>query len=113
MGGIQLNKEIFEIIQQFHSIETDLYFQLEKKLGVDEAEELLDGFTDYREKLLKIGKYLDEEAVLNRDAVLNSKYNGFPKYLKLNILYEYENGFSLCETTTGLIELIPSELLTS
>jgi hypothetical protein len=106
-----LDKKTFDIIKKFESIENNLYFKLEKELGQDKADKLLEDFTDYREKLLKIGKYADEESIVDEDGFLTKDFEGFQMYTKVNVYYRYDNGFSLCETTSGLFVFVPSDLI--
>ncbi|MFS0855250.1 hypothetical protein AB3M99_02675 [Paenibacillus taichungensis] len=106
-----MNKETFDMIMKFYDLENKLYFKLEPKLGMEEANELLDPFMDYRDSLLKTGKYLELDKCLNKNGFLKSKYEILPSYIKLSVIYDYENGYSLCETTNGDIYLIPRDLI--
>ncbi|WP_311078137.1 hypothetical protein [Paenibacillus polymyxa] len=106
-----MNKETFDMIMNYYELENTLYFKIEPKLGSEEADELLDPFMDYRERVLKIGKYLETDKYVNRDGILKSKYESLASYMKLTVIYEYENEYSLCETTNGDIHLIPKELI--
>ncbi|WP_336761368.1 hypothetical protein [Paenibacillus sp. USHLN196] len=106
-----MNKETFDMIMKHYDLENTLYFKLEAKLGVDEATDLFDPFLDYRESLLKIGKYLELDKYVNKNGFLKSKYETLPSYLKLTVIYDYDNGYSLCENTNGDIYLIPRDLI--
>ncbi|WP_206759535.1 hypothetical protein [Paenibacillus sp. CFBP 13594] len=106
-----MNKETFDMIMKFYELENTLYFKLEPKLGLEEATELFDPFMDYRDSLLKTGKYLELDKCVNRHGFLKSKYETLPSYIKLTVIYDYENGYSLCETTNGDIYLIPKDLI--
>lgn len=106
-----MDKKTFDIIMDYYNIENDLYFKLEKEVGQDKAEELLNDFADYRERLLKIGKYLDDKNLSNKEGFLTERFEDFPRYTKVTVIYKYDNGFSLCETTSGLFMLAPSELI--
>ena len=106
-----MDKKTYDIISEFSTLANNLYFELEKKLGIEEADKLVSGFDEVYSRELKIGKYLDEELVLNKEGYLSEKYKEFPSYLKVNVIYEYENGYSLCETTSGIIALMPTDLI--
>lgn len=103
-----MDKHVFDIIQNFQHIENELYFKMEKELGVDKADEYLNRFVDYREKILKIGKYLDDSLYIGKSGYLTEKYNEIQRYTKLEVIYNYDNGYSLSETTSGLILLSPT-----
>jgi len=107
-----MHKETFKVIDKYESLLTKLYFELEK-MGIDmeKLNKLYDDFDDLKEQLFKLGKYIDEEKFINKNGFLKEEYEKLPKYLKLNILYEYENGYCLCKTTSGLIFLIPKQLI--
>lgn len=106
-----LNKETFDMIMKHYDLENTLYFKLEAKLGVDEATELFDPLLNYRESLLKIGKYLELDKYVNKSGFLKSKYETLQSYLKLTVIYDYDNGYSLCENTNGDVYLIPRNLI--
>lgn len=106
-----MNKELFDVHMKYSNLENELYFKLEQLLGMEKADELLDDFVDYREQCLKIGKHLDEDKHIGRSGFLTRKYEDFERYLRVVIIYNYDNGYSLCETTTGLIKLIPTEMI--
>ncbi|MDP9675312.1 hypothetical protein J2W97_001295 [Paenibacillus jamilae] len=106
-----MNRDIFRIHMDYRNLENDLYFKLEKEIGAEKADELLDAFMEYREQYLKIGKYLDENKYIGKMGYLSSQFEDFERYLRVEVIYNYEDGFSLCETTTGLIKLVPTELI--
>lgn len=106
-----MDKKIFDILGKFETIENKLYFKLEKELGMEKAEELVDELTDLREKILKIGKHLDNELYIGKDMVLNKRFEDLESYLKIHVIYEYENGWCLGSTTSGLICLVPKNYL--
>lgn len=106
-----MDKKIFDLLNEFKSVENNLYFKLEKELGMEKAEELVDAFTDLREKTLKIGKYLDNELYIGKDTMLDKKFENLDRYLKMHVIYEYENGWCLCSTTSELIFLVPKSHL--
>lgn len=106
-----MNKDMFNIHMDYRDLENDLYFKLEKEIGTDKASELLDSFMEYREQYLKIGKYLDENKYIGKNGFLSKKYEDFERYLRVEVIYNYEDGYSLCETTTGLMKLVPTDLI--
>ncbi|WP_137743321.1 hypothetical protein [Robertmurraya siralis] len=108
-----MNIEIFKLLKEYNSLENDLYFNLTDEIGLEpeKVDGLLDGFTDLYERTLRLGKYLDEESYVGKETHLTKKYNSFDSYTRLNVIYMYENGFALCKTTSGLIELVPKEYL--
>ncbi|WP_124115349.1 hypothetical protein [Paenibacillus xylanexedens] len=106
-----MNKETFDMIMKHYDLENALYFKLEPKLGVDEVTELFDPLLEYRESLLKIGKYLELDKYVNKNGFLISKYETLQSYLKLTVIYDYDNGYSLCENTNGDVYLIPRNLI--
>ncbi|MFS0643752.1 hypothetical protein [Siminovitchia sp. 179-K 8D1 HS] len=108
-----MEMELFNILEEYKKLETNLYFRLidDEKMEIEKAEELVEGFTDFYERTLKLGKYLDEEAYVNKDTYLIKRYKGLDSYLKLNIIYEYDNNLVLCETTSSMILLVPKEYI--
>ncbi|WP_339820678.1 hypothetical protein MKZ15_06195 [Paenibacillus sp. FSL R7-0216] len=44
-----MNKELFKVPMDYQKLENELYFKLEKQLGMEKSIELLDEFVDYRE----------------------------------------------------------------
>jgi chromosome condensin MukBEF MukE localization factor len=106
-----LDKKLFDMLANFENIETELYFKLEKELGGDRAEELLNDLVDYRESLLKIGRHIDEENLSDKEGFLMKDFEDFQRYTRVIVFYEYDNGFTLGETTSGLFMLVPSELI--
>lgn len=107
-----MNKEIFDIVRQYSSLENTLYFKLEE-LGLksDLIEELLEGFNDLEDKILKVGKYIDNDMVINKETYLIKQYEEVERYIKVNVIYECDNDMNLCETTAGSLHLIPKEYL--
>lgn len=112
-GMIFMNKEVFELLEKYSKLENKLYFKLteEKGMDEDEANKLLEGFTDFYEKNLKIGKYLDKDSYVGTETYLVKAYEDFESYLRVTIIYLFDNDFALCETTSGLIKLIPKQYL--
>lgn len=107
-----MDKTTFDAIMKFYSAEYDAEKILHAKgLSIDETEEVLEPFWDCREKLLRIGKYLVEEEYVNKDTYITEDYERVQKYIRLNIIYEYDNGLALCENTVGSIYLVPQKLL--
>ncbi|WGT37947.1 hypothetical protein QH639_19285 [Lysinibacillus sp. 1 U-2021] len=107
-----MDKATFDMIKKFHIIENDIYDQLcAKGMEFSEVEDLLNNSVDYREQLLRIGKYLVKKECLNKDTFIKENYQDIEKYIKLNVIYEYDNGMALCETTSGLFYLVPQNLL--
>ncbi|WP_211747944.1 hypothetical protein [Paenibacillus sp. Marseille-Q4541] len=106
-----MNEETLKVHMDYRDLENNLYFKLEEALGTDKADELLDVFIDYREQYLKVGKYLDEESYIGKNGFLKEEYEGFERYLRVEIVYNYDDGFSLCESTTGLFKLVPTNLI--
>ncbi len=108
-----MDKKTFDLLDEYKNEENKLYFRLieEEKMDMEKADNLVEGFTDLYERILKIGKYLDEDMYIGKETYLIKKYEDFEAYLKLNVIYIYENGMALCETTTMLIQLIPVKYL--
>lgn len=106
-----MDKKTFDLLMNFQRLENELYFKLDKELGMERAEELVDPFTDLVEKTLKIGKYLDSNVYTNKDTYLIKQYEDLSSYLKVNIIYEYENDWVLCSTTSELICFVPKNYL--
>lgn len=115
MGKQQLNnleKQTFDFIKQQYTLETHLYHKLEEKgFDADQLYELFEELDDFREKTLRIGKHLDKEKYLNIDTHIIEDYEDVQKYIKFNLIYEYESGMVLCENTAGTYHLIPKSLL--
>ena len=107
-----MDKQTFDIIEHFYLMSCEVYGNVcEKGMDMEEAEALVDGFDDYRDKLLRVGKYHVEEEYVNKDTYITEPYEDAERYLRFHVIYEYENGMTLCETTTGLLYLIPKKLL--
>ncbi len=107
-----MDKETFKVIVDFYNAENEAEIILsEKGLSHDEIDEVLNPFTTLCEKLLKIGKYTVKEEYIGEDTYLKQDYENLKKYTKLTVFYEYDNGMTLCETTSSLFYLIPKELL--
>lgn len=107
-----MKKETHDVIQKYDNMVAKLYFEmLELGLNEDKVNELIEKFDDFRDETYKIKKSEEKGSVLNKEAMLIDEYENWDKYLRLLVLYEYDNGFSLCETTAGNICLIPSELI--
>ena len=107
-----MNKETFDTIRKFYSAEYDIEKILERKgLSLDDINEVLQPLDSLREQLLRIGKYTVEEEYINKDTYLQEPYERVERYIRLNVIYEYENGMTLCETTSGLFYLIPKSHL--
>lgn len=107
-----MDKETFKLLKDIYNAEIEAEMVLsEKGISNDEIDEVLDPFTALREKLLRIGRYTVENEFIGKDTHLKKEYDNLKKYTKLTIYYEYENGMTLCETTSGSLYLIPRELL--
>ncbi|MEL3959342.1 hypothetical protein NST17_19500 [Caldifermentibacillus hisashii] len=107
-----MDKQVFDIVKKYSQLVNSLYFKLEE-LGInnDTIDDLLIDFDDLEEMILKIGKYLDDNKVVNKETYLIKQYKENEKYIRVNVIYEYENDMTLCETTVGTIHLIPKEYL--
>ncbi|MBX4152402.1 hypothetical protein [Paenibacillus lautus] len=105
-----IDKETLAILNDYYKLEQELFAKLDKTLGDNTADELMEPLVDYRERKLKIGKYLDLEVYVGKDGFLKSKFGEIPSYTSLEVIYEYDNGLSLCVTPNSL-ELIPNELI--
>lgn len=107
-----MDKQTFDIIEHFNYLNSEIFLDLvDKEMDMEEAEELTRKAMDYREKLLKIGKYLVEEDYVNKDTYITEPYEDIDRYIKLHVIYEYDNGMVLCSTTSEMICLVPKELL--
>ena len=107
-----MDKQTFDMIEKFYNMSCEIYNKVcERGLSIDEAEDLVDGFDDYRDSLLRVGKYRVEEDYVNKDTYITEPYEDAERYIKFHVIYEYDNGMTLCETTTGILYLIPKELL--
>lgn len=107
-----MDKKIFDIIEEHCQLVNDLYFKLEKLgLDMDDIDELLEGFGDLYDKTLRTGKYSDDDKIIGKETYLNERYEDVKKYVKVNVIYEYDNGARLCQTTAGSLHLIPKEHL--
>lgn len=107
-----MDKPTFDMIRKFHSIENDIYFKLcEQGMDSSEVEAILHDSGDYYSQLLRLGKYSVEEDCVNKETYIQEPYEDIERYIKLYVIYEYENGMALCETTSGSIYLVPQRLL--
>lgn len=107
-----MDKATFDMIKSFHKIENDIYFKLcEKGMDSSEVEDILHDSGDYYSQLLRLGKYSVEEECVNKETYIQEAYEDIEIYIKLYVIYEYDNGMALCETTSGSIYLVPQRLL--
>ncbi|WP_405101577.1 hypothetical protein [Oceanobacillus sp. FSL H7-0719] len=106
-----MDKRVFDLVQKYNELKNKLYFKLDKLgLDMDTIEELLENFGDLHDKTLKLGEYSDREAT-DKETYLTQQYEDIERYIKVNVIYEYDNGFTLCNTTAGSLHLIPKEYL--
>lgn len=107
-----MDKTTFDMIKKFHSIENDIYFKLcERGIDLSEVEDILHDSGDYYSRLLRLGKYSVKEECVNKETFILEPYEDIERYIKLYVIYEYDNGMALCETTSGSIYLVPQRLL--
>ena len=107
-----MDKATFDMIKSFHKIENDIYFKLcERGMDSSEVEDILNDSGDYYSQLLRLGKYSVEEECVNKETYIQEPYEDIERYIKLYVIYEYDNGMALCETTSGSIYLVPQRLL--
>jgi len=107
-----MDKATFDMINKFKEIENDIYFKLcEKGIDSSEVDDILNDSVEYREQLLRLGKHAVEEEYLDKETFIQESYEGIERYIKLYVIYEYDNGMALCETTSGLNYLVPQQLL--
>lgn len=107
-----MDKTTFDMIKNFHKIENDVYFRLcERGMDSSEVEDILYDSGDYYSQLLRLGKYTVEEECVNKETYILEPYEDIERYIKLYVIYEYDNGMALCETTSGSIYLVPQRLL--
>lgn len=106
-----MDKQTFDIIKRYSNLVNDLYFKLESIVGMDKAEELVDEITGVQDEILEIGIHSNGKETINKETYLTKKYEDLDSYIKINVIYEYENGYVLGETTSGLLSLIPKEKL--
>lgn len=107
-----MDKNIFDLVQRYSKLENNLYFKLDKMgFDADKIEDLLDEFGDLHDKTLKIGKYLESNKTVDKESYLIKQYEDIERYIRVDVIYEYDNGFTLCETTAGTLHLIPKKCL--
>jgi len=107
-----MDKTTFDMIKKFHSIENDIYYKLcERGMDSSEVEGILHDSGDYYSQLLRLGKYSVEEECVNKETYIQEPYEDIERYIKLYVIYEYDNGMALCETTSGSICLVPQRHL--
>ncbi|RXZ78140.1 hypothetical protein EBB07_29235 [Paenibacillaceae bacterium] len=108
-----MEPNLFKIIDDYQLMVANLYDKLVDKMNIDSevVDELLNEFDEYSSNMLKLGRYTEEANVINKKKVISQDYDMVKKYTIFNIIYEYENGFSLGETTSGSLHLIPTEIL--
>ncbi|MBT2759950.1 hypothetical protein [Paenibacillus sp. ISL-20] len=105
-----MDKNKLAILNDYYRLEQELFAKLDKLVGENVAEELMDSLVGYREHKLKIGKSLDLDIYVGKDGFLKRQFENIPSYTSLHVIYEYDNGLSLCEAQNGF-ELIPQELI--
>lgn len=106
-----MDKKTFDVIVGYTSLVRDLYSSLETQLGREAADKLVEPFDDHHARELKLDIYQDDEAIINKDGFITEDYEELISYTKVNIIYSYDTGYSLCETTDGDLYLIPSGII--
>lgn len=112
MGAVLMDKVTHSILQEYNKMVAELYFEL-NDLGIapEKLDHLLEKFDVFYDKAYSINDHEDQEKVMNQEAILTSNYEEWPKYLKLTVIYDYDNGFSLCKNSVGNVCLIPTDLI--
>ena len=107
-----MDKVTHSILQEYNKMVAELYFEL-NDLGIapEKLDQLLEKFDVFYDKAYSINDHEVQEKVMNQEAILTSNYEEWPKYLKLTVIYKYDNGFSLCKNSVGNVCLIPSNLI--
>lgn len=107
-----MDKATFDIIKKFRKIENGIYNSLcDRGIDSEDVEGILNDSVDYHDQLLRLGKYSVKEECLDKETFIKEPYEDIERYIKLYVIYEYANGMALCETTSGLLHLVPQQLL--
>jgi hypothetical protein len=106
-----MNKETFEVIMNYTKLVSELHSTVSDKIGTAVADLLVEPFDEYHAKALKLGKFQDDSQVIDKQGYITEEYERLSSYAKVAIIYSYDNGYSLCETTDGDLHLIPSKII--
>lgn len=108
------NKIVFEVAKQ----NGELYEKLDEIMERTENEELknvlaevTDILSDNRSKLLSLGKYMNHESKIEKEAINIVAYGNLPAHTKLNVLYEYDNDYALVFDSLWTEHYLPKKLL--
>jgi len=106
-----LDEKTFHMIQDYMLHLNDLYFELEQELGADKTDSLLAEIDNLQYKYLGIQDPEFTEVLQQEPKVLLKEYEGLPKYQKIHVIREQDNGMTLGVTTSKMIVFIPSVIL--
>jgi len=94
-----MEKHIFEAVTKLESILNKL----------PEDHELYSNLADIESQILQIDKYTDDDKIVNRQTrTLNYTHGNLKSYSQVYVLYNYKNGYSLVEDTSGELYYIPT-----
>src|SRR5690606_31076433 len=109
---LPINKKTFNMIQEYSNAVDELYAEVQEKVGVDEADELISKVDDLKFKNLKITRQGLLDAFSKEPKYINGTVlTDVPTGVKLYPITEYDNGLTLCVTKSDGLHLAPTGLL--
>jgi hypothetical protein len=109
-----MDKFTFEHSKKLNQLSNYYYEKAEKE--TDEKlkkvyEEFYNHLDELHSHLLKIGKYQDDKNYIGVTTRNIKTYGDLPSYTQIDVIYHYDNGFSLVEDTAGDLHLIPTDII--
>lgn len=101
------------MIQEYSRKVNDLYFKLEERLGMEEAEKLIGDLDDlyYTSLGFSEEEKQDLTKTFGKETYITESYENIPKYLKLVVVRECEDDMVLCMSKAEAYYLVPKKYL--
>jgi hypothetical protein len=107
-----MNKQMFDMIQNYANEVNKLYFKLEEMFNMEKAEELIGSLDKLEYKFLGFEENEDLSKIFETEPkYIIEQYENIPKYLKLHVIRECEDDMVLCSSTAETFYLVPKNLL--
>ena len=108
-----MNKKMFDMIIKFSNKTADLFLELDKIHGDEKATEMTEELDKLVTEYLGFDRWQDLDDLFEDENLmyLTKEYEGVPKYLKLYIVHEYDNGMVACVSTAESYHLVPKDYL--
>jgi hypothetical protein len=98
-----MDKKTHDIIQKYNQMVATLYFELDELgIGSEKLGELLNKFDAFYDETYKVCLHEDKEKAINKEAMLIKSYEEWSRYLRLNVIYEYDNGYVKLQSETSV-----------